>query len=189
MTGPERDECPPPTPGSDTRHGRRLTSTKSELQSRPSSFSRTLQLPDTSSLFFFSLFSPSRQTRGLLPCRGGGEGGTRLKTRGRRRESPQSRYLFAVSAVKAAVRVDSCPRRHGEQHSSSALTTGARAQPRLPADVSSWGSASLESRCLTESGAAAAAGRGLRVDPPPPPPPPPQGSRVPPPGRVRAERI
>lgn len=42
----------------------------------------------------------------------------------------------------------------------SALCPERRAQPRLPADVSSWGSECLESRCLTASGAAAAAGQG-----------------------------
>jgi len=44
----------------------------------------------------------------------------------------------------------------------SALCPERRAQPRLPADVSSWGSECLESRCLTASGAAAAAGQGPR---------------------------
>ena len=54
----------------------------------------------------------------------------------------------------------------------SALCPERRAQPRLPADVSSWGSESLESRCLTASGAAAAAGQG----PPPLAPGPLQGA-------------
>ncbi|TNN81329.1 hypothetical protein EYF80_008385 [Liparis tanakae] len=51
----------------------------------------------------------------------------------------------------------------------SALCPERRAQPRLPADVSSWGSECLESRCLTASGAAAAAaaaGQGPRRWPP-----------------------
>lgn len=55
----------------------------------------------------------------------------------------------------------------------SALCPERRAQPRLPADVSSWGSESLESRCSTASGAAAAAGQPPLTSPDLPRPPPP----------------
>lgn len=93
------------------------------------------------------------------------------------REKRERVYLFAVSAVIAVVGVDSCPWRYGEQHFSSALCPEQRAQPRLPADVSSWGSECLESRCLTASGAAAAAGRGPAAGPPGPLRAPPEAPR------------